>query len=80
VTRPGSKAGSGSGGNETSGTWSVAFAECMRAHGLPSFPDPKGSAVPSGVDPASRTYEDALNGPCKSLAPAGWVSSGPVTK
>jgi hypothetical protein len=21
-----------------------------------------------------------LNGPCESLAPAGWVSSGPITK
>lgn len=80
VTRPGAKAGSGSGGNESTGGYSVAFAKCMRAHGLPKFPDSNGSAVPSGVDPTSAAYQAALNGPCKSLAPAGWVSSGPVTK
>jgi hypothetical protein len=30
----------------------LAFAECMRAHGLPHFPDPipNGSSAPTGVD------------------------------
>jgi len=82
VTRPGSGSGSQSGNRSTG--YSAAFAECMRAHGVPKFPsrNGKGSQVgpDSGVSPASRPFQAALNGPCKSLAPAGWVSSGPVTK
>lgn len=84
VTRPESKPGSGSAGNETTGTYSLAFAKCMRAHGVPKFPNPNGSASQlgpdSGVNPASAAFKAALNGPCQSLAPAGWVSSGPVTR
>jgi hypothetical protein len=84
VTRPGAKAGSGSSGNQTTGNYSVAFAECMRAHGVPKFPNPNGNGLPpgadSGVNPASPAYQAALNGPCESLAPAGWVGSGPVTR
>ena len=83
VTRPGSGSGSQS-GDTTTGGYSVAFAGCMRAHGVPKFPNPNGSpnqlSPGSGVDPASRAFQAALNGPCQSLAPAGWVSSGPVTK
>jgi hypothetical protein len=81
------RSGSGSGGqsvNTTTGSYSVAFAECMRAHGVPKFPNPNGNGnqlgPTSGVNPASSAYQAALNGPCQSLAPAGWVSSGPVTK
>ncbi|HEY6315502.1 MAG TPA: hypothetical protein VIY52_32505 [Streptosporangiaceae bacterium] len=81
VTRSGSGSQSG---NTTTGSYSVTFAECMRAHGVPKFPSPdgKGSQLgpDSGINPASRAFQAALNGPCKSLAPAGWVSSGPVTK
>jgi hypothetical protein len=84
VTRPGSSAGSGSSGNETTGSYSVAFAECMRAHGVPKFANPDGSGgqrgPDSGINPASSAFQAALSGPCKSLAPAGWVSSGPVTR
>ena len=29
---------------------------------------------------SSTTYQAALPGPCESLAPAGWVSSGLVTQ
>jgi hypothetical protein len=76
VTRAGASAGSGSSGNESTGSYSVAFARCMRAHGVPAFPNPNGSAVPAGVDQASAAYQAALHGPCESLAPAGWVSSG----
>ena len=84
VTRPGSGSGSGGqSGNSTTGGFSVAFAKCMRAHGVPKFPNPNGSpnqlGPDSGVNPTSSAYQAALNGPCQSLAPAGWVSSGPVT-
>jgi hypothetical protein len=84
VTRPGSNAGSGSSGNESTGSYSAAFANCMRAHGVPKFPKPNGSqgqlGTDSGVNPASPAFQAALTGPCKSLAPAAWVSSGQVTK
>jgi hypothetical protein len=83
VTRPGSSARSGSSGNESTGTYSAAFAECMRAHGVPRFPKPDGSegqlGPDSGVNPAAPAFRAAMNGPCKSLAPAAWVSSGQVT-
>ena len=83
VTRPGPATGSQS-GNRSAGSYNVAFAECMRAHGMAEFPNPNGEGSQlgpdSGVNPASRAFQAALNGPCKSLAPAGWVSSGPVTK
>ena len=82
VTRSGAGSGSQS-GNTTTGSFSVAFAECMRAHGVAKFPNPNRSpnqlSPDSGVDPASSAYQAALNGPCQSLAPAGWVSSGPVS-
>jgi hypothetical protein len=83
VTRPGSGP-AGQSGNTTTGGYSVAFAECMQAHGVANFPNPNGSGNQlgpgSGVSPASSVYKAALNGPCESLAPAGWVSSGPITR
>jgi hypothetical protein len=64
------------------GTFTVAFARCMRAHGVPKFPDPNGQSGQlgpgSGIDPNSPQFQSAVNGPCKSMAPPGWVSSGPV--
>jgi hypothetical protein len=80
--------GAGSGGSsrseQGSGTFSLAFAECMRAHGVPDFPDPTGQngqlGPSSGIDPASPRFQSALTGPCESLAPPAWVSSGKVTR
>jgi hypothetical protein len=84
VTRSGSGSGSQSGNTTTTGGYSVAFAECMRAHGVAKFPNPNGTGnqlgPDSGVNLASSAYQAALNDPCESLAPAGWVSSGPITK
>jgi hypothetical protein len=62
----------------------VAFAECMRSHGVPNFPNPNpngnGSVFGpgSGIDPTSPQFQHGLEA-CKSLAPPAWVSSGPVT-
>jgi hypothetical protein len=71
-------------GNEASGTYTVAFAQCMRAHGVSNFPDPTGQSgqlgPSSGIDPTSPQFQEAINGPCLSLAPPGWVSSGKVTR
>src|SRR5262249_1653366 len=61
-----------------SGSFSVAFARCMRGHGVPNFPDPNGKAdqvANSGVDTLSAKFQAALYGPCKSLAPPDWVSA-----
>jgi hypothetical protein len=84
VTRSVSATASSTSGDESAGSYSVDFARCMRAHGVPKFPDPDGSAgqlgPDSGIDPTSPVFQSALNGPCQSLAPAGWVSSGPVSK
>jgi hypothetical protein len=82
VTRPGGSASGGPGDRSAGATYSLAFASCMRAHGVPKFPDPDHSAAiltpGSGADPGSAAYQAALNGPCRSLAPAAWVSSGTV--
>lgn len=71
-------------GNQGTGTFTVAFARCMRANGVPDFPDPNGQAGQlgpgSGIDPASPEFQSAINGPCKSLAPPGWVDSGKVSR
>ncbi|MGH2843627.1 MAG: hypothetical protein ACRDKL_08595 [Solirubrobacteraceae bacterium] len=41
----------------------LAFAQCMRKHGVPSYPDPSlsggGQAPPAGVDPQSPAFKTA---------------------
>jgi hypothetical protein len=44
----------------------LKFAQCMRSHGVPDFPDPTfpaGGGIaerrPSGVNPNSRTFQNA---------------------
>ena len=82
---PGSGAANGSpssGGTTSGSSYTVAFAECMRAHGMPNFPNPgNGSAFGppgSGVDPTSPQFQRALQA-CKSLAPPAWISNGSVS-
>jgi hypothetical protein len=62
------------------GEFTREFAECMRANGVPNFPDPTGEpgqlGPDSGIDPGSPDYLDAINGPCRSLAPPAWVDDG----
>lgn len=76
---------SGSPGHQQSGIYtgnfSVAFARCMRAHGVPAFPDPDGTAdqlSKAGIDTHSVAFQDALYGPCDAQAPAGWVTGQPL--
>ena len=83
------------GGNLTVGEESTAalkYAECMRSHGLPDFPDPNGQGeiITSGLgdlNPNSAQFQDAENA-CRSLvgpfklqfgtgAPPGGGSSSP---
>jgi hypothetical protein len=74
----------GAQGNEGTGSFTLAFARCMRAHGVPNFPNPNGQngqlGPSSGIDPNSPAFQSAINGPCVSLAPPGWVGSGKVTR
>ena len=53
----------------------VKFAQCMRAHGVPHFPDPdtKG-ATNFGVDVSPEVFTKAAEA-CKDLAPPGALSS-----
>lgn len=82
----GSGAGAGGSGQRSAGSFSLPFARCMRAHGVPNFPDPDGQAGQlgpgSGIDPNSPQFQSALNGPCESLAPLGWLNTGtgPITR
>jgi hypothetical protein len=83
---PGTSGGAGqsSAGAQTTGfDVTIAFARCMRSHGVPNFPNPTGRSgllgPSSGADLGSPRFQSALNGPCRSLAPPAWVSSGPVS-
>jgi len=54
----------------------LKFVACMRAHGLPTFPDPKVNAqgiemqIPSGVAPNSAVLRNAQQA-CRKLVPGG---------
>ena len=52
------------------------FAECVRAHGVPHFPDPDatGNFGNFGVDVSEATFTAAVNA-CKALQPPGSLSS-----
>ena len=66
-------------GQSTAGSYTLAFARCMRAHGVPKFPDPGGPIGPgSGFGLGSPRFQAAINGPCRSRAPHAWVAPGPV--
>jgi hypothetical protein len=57
----------------------LAFARCMRAHGVPNFADPTahGLAVPAGIDPNSPAFQAAFQA-CRRLLP-GFGQAGVVT-
>jgi hypothetical protein len=59
----------------------LKFANCMRSHGVPNFPDPgSGRGIDispgSGIDPASPAYQSAQSG-CKKLLPGGGPKGPP---
>lgn len=60
---------SGSQGSSTSGQ--LKFAECMRSHGEPDFPDPAANGsitLPHGMNPESTQFQNAEKA-CQSLMP-----------
>jgi hypothetical protein len=75
-------AGAGSRGDSTATNHekAVKFAECMRANGVPEFPDPNASGTltldgivnGSSLDPSAPAFRQALTA-CKDLEPAGFT-------
>jgi len=59
----------------------LAYAQCMRTHGITNFPDPKVTAhsfavhVPSGTDPNSPQFQAATSA-CQSLMPGDRAAKG----
>jgi len=78
---PSSSAGSAAAGPATYRA-ELAFAQCMRTHGVPGFPDPKPSGSisisisghPPGNNPAARAIDA-----CEHLLPAGSTRTGSAT-
>ncbi len=73
----GSSAGTakGSSTQATKREKAVKFAECVRAHGVPHFPDPDASGdFNFGVDVSAAVFTNAVNA-CKALEPPGSLSS-----
>jgi hypothetical protein len=70
--------GSGSGSSSGSNTQQVIkFANCMRANGVPNFPEPNAQGAEvitggGGVTPTSPQYKSAMQ-TCQHLLPAGAV-------
>lgn len=73
--------GCGSGGNSSPQaavsagyTQALKYANCMRANGVPSFPDPSGDGnnieLGSGLDPQSPAFRTAAEA-CAKLQPGG---------
>jgi hypothetical protein len=67
-------------GQTASSTKAAQFSQCMRAHGVPDFPDPNANGSfdlkvtkGSDLDPSSSAFQSADQA-CKSLQPAGFGS------
>jgi hypothetical protein len=62
----------------------LAFANCMRSHGVPSFPDPGGGGGGvqlggTGVNPQSPAFKSARKA-CGGLLPGGRAGGPPATQ
>ena len=69
-----STASTSSNTNATKRGKAVKFAECVRAHGVPHFPDPDASGnFNFGVDVSATVFTNAVNA-CKALQPPGSLS------
>lgn len=61
----------------------LAYARCMRSHGVPSFPDPLPGGgfvfhAGGGVDPSSPAFS-AAQAACRKLMPLGGLAPGTTT-
>jgi hypothetical protein len=76
-------AASPSADGRTQGTGLLAYASCMRSHGVPSFPDPTTSgainnkrAVVNAIEAAGNAQAEAAQNDCRHLLPPGGSLSG----
>jgi hypothetical protein len=58
----------------------IKFADCMRSHGVPNFPDPSGGGgikipVNSGINPFSPAFKQSQSA-CRNLLPGGGPPPG----
>ncbi len=73
-------------GGSVQTTGLVAYASCMRSHGLPNFPDPTSSggipkdAVVSAFQAVSNSAAEAAQNACRDLLPVGGSLSGQVNQ
>ena len=60
----------------------LKLSQCMRAHGVPNFPDPNGQGViqGSGIDPNSRQFQNAQQTCAKDLGGAGTRSPAQIAQ
>jgi hypothetical protein len=83
-----STAAGANGGSDSSASpdsQAVAYAACVRAHGVPNFPDPKVSTngnevkVAIGINPSisSNPHFKSAQEACRKLLPGGGPGSGP---
>jgi|SRR5579862_2569200 len=69
-------------GSSTGASGPLAYASCMRSHGVSNFPDPSSSGgfpkqdVISAESSVSNSQVDAASNDCKALLPAGQSLSG----
>jgi hypothetical protein len=77
-TSPAAGSGAASSGSPTEASLDadqLAYSKCMRANGVPSFPDPKPGggllfSIGTGIDPSSPAFEAAQT-KCQKLLPGG---------
>jgi hypothetical protein len=73
-------------GGSTQATGLLAYASCMRSHGVPSFPDPTGNGgipkddVIRAFRAVSNAQAQAASNKCAHLLPAGGSLSGQATQ
>jgi hypothetical protein len=60
----------------SAGTQAVKYADCMRADGVPNFPDPGSNGTHALPNPASPAFQAAQKA-CAKLQPAGLHLHGP---
>ena len=59
----------------------VKYADCMRSHGVPNFPDPEDGGYPlrtSGINMQSPAFQSARKA-CAKLQPGGSKEPAPIT-
>jgi hypothetical protein len=60
----------------------LRFADCMRSHGVPNFPDPGpggGIQINGGINPQSPAFQSAQQA-CSKLLPGGGPHGGPASE